>query len=272
MEHGSRPKKSLGQNFLTNPGIAPKMIELSGMSGDFGVIEIGPGRGALTKELVRSAKKVVAIEKDGSLIPELKNSFERFENLTVILSDVLEVNLKELIASEFGAMPVAIFGNLPYNITSPIIMKLLEEKLPVEIIVVMVQKEAAKRLSAPEASRESGAITLAVRYYSSPEILFDVSPGSFYPVPRVTSSVMKLTVRKKPPVTPKDEALMFRIIRAAFSQRRKMAVSAICSGIAAEKSKVREAFDLCGIEAMSRAEQLTLADFAALANSLAGSG
>jgi len=268
MGYATRPKKALGQNFLVNPGIAPKMVERSGITGDFGIIEIGAGRGALTKELVLAAKKVVAIEIDGGLAAELEDRLGDSRNLRILRRDVLATDFSELIASELKNMPVAIFGNLPYYITSPIIMKLLEARLPVEMIVVMVQKEAARRLAAKEASRESGAITLAVRYYSVPEILFDVSPGSFSPVPKVTSSVLKLTVRKSPSAAPKDEALMFGIIRAAFSQRRKMAVSAVSSGMVLEKAKVGAAFSLCGISLAARAEQLSLSDFAALSDCL----
>ena len=263
-------KKTLGQHFLTNPGIALKMVGASGITADFGVIEIGPGRGALTKELVKTAGKVVAIELDGDLIPGLEKDFETSGKLSLIHKDALEVDFNELINTEFAHMPVAIFGNLPYYITSPIVMKLLESKLSAEMIVVMVQKEAARRLAAKERSREVGAVTLAVRYFSEPELLFDVAPGSFYPVPKVTSTVVKLSIRKGPPVAPGDEALMFAMIRAAFAERRKFALNSMSARLPADKAELRKVFGLCGIDPSVRAEQLSLADYAALAECFTG--
>ncbi len=261
-------KKSLGQNFLINPGIAPKMLDESGINGDFGVIEIGPGLGALTKELVKRAKRVVAVELDQDLIPNLIEKFGHIDSFKLVHGDILKIDLESLIAEEFSGMRCAVVGNLPYYITTPILMKLLEERLPIEMIVAMVQKEAAERLAAKEGSRESGAVTLAVRYYSEPEILFDVSPGSFQPMPKVTSSVIKLLVREEPPVSPKDPRFMFSVIKAAFSQRRKVSVNAVSAGLRLEKQVVMEAFSDCGIDLMIRAERMTLADFAAVSDLL----
>lgn len=264
-----KTKKSLGQNFLINPGIAPKMIAAGDIDGDFGVIELGAGRGALTGELLKTAVKVVAVELDRNLIPELSARFNNCGNLSIVHGDMQKLEFERLIESEFApGVPVAVFGNLPYNITSPVIMKLLEEKLPVEKIVVMVQKEAALRLTAPEGSRASGAVTLAVRYYSEPHILFEVAPGSFNPIPKVSSAVIKLDVLKQPYVSVKDERYMFKLIKAAFAQRRKTAVNAINAGMSVSKEEVLKAFTKCGIDVMARAEKMTLADYSILADTL----
>lgn len=266
---GARPKKGLGQNFLINPAVAPKMIEQSGLDSSYGVLEIGPGRGALTKHLVESAKLVVAVELDAALAKSLPAQLGEPENLVIVEGDVLKLDLAALLARYFGDMRVAVFGNLPYYITSPILMKLLEERLPVEFITAMVQKEAAQRLCAAPATRQSGAVTLAVNYYAEPEILFDVSSGSFYPAPKVTSSVIKLTRRETPAVFPRSARAMFAVIKAAYAQRRKRAVNAIAGGLGAEKAAVEAAFARLGIDANARAENLSLAQFAALSDEIA---
>ncbi|MBR2592350.1 MAG: ribosomal RNA small subunit methyltransferase A [Oscillospiraceae bacterium] len=265
---GPKPKKALGQNFLVNPGIAPKMIEASGLTQDYGVLEIGPGLGALTKELAPRAKKVVAIELDGDVIPKLQEAVASWSNVEIIRGDVMELPVREIMQEHFGGMPTAVFGNLPYYITSPIIMRLLTEEVPAEFITVMVQKEAAQRLAAAEGSRDCGAVSLAVRYYAEPEILFDVQPGSFYPRPKVTSSVMKLVLRKHPPVDVKDTDRLFSMIRAAFSQRRKTLQNSVSSALGIGKDEVRDALRACGIPENVRPEELGLRDYAALSDSL----
>lgn len=259
-----KPKKSLGQNFLINPSIPVKMVEAGGIDGEFGVLEIGPGLGALTSELAKRAAKVVAVELDSSLLPRLRENLRGFKNVSIIEGDALKLPLADIIEEQFGGLRRAVFGNLPYYITSPLVMKLLEERTPAEFVEVMVQKEAAIRLAAPEGSRECGAVTLAVRYYAEPEILFDVSPGSFFPAPKVTSSVVRFRLRDKPPVTPADEQRMFAVIRAAFSQRRKTAVNAVTSGLSMEKKEVTDAFAAAGIDLTARAERITLREYAAL--------
>jgi len=265
----SRPKKSLGQNFLVDGTVAPRIVEESGIDGSFGVIEIGPGRGALTGELLKAAKKVVAVELDGGLIPQLEKKFGATGRLVLLHADILKVDIAELIDREFAGMRVAVMGNLPYYITSPIIMGLLERRLAIETIVAMVQREAARRLCAEPKSRDTGAVSIAVRYYSEPRVLFDVPPDSFRPAPKVTSSVIKLDVLKTPSVSPSDERAMFAAVRAAFSQRRKSAVNAIAAGLGIEKRRVADAFASLSLDPMSRAENLSAGDYAALSGLLA---
>jgi len=262
------PKKAYGQNFIVNRGICPKMVDASGIDGTFGVVEIGPGLGALTTELARTAKKVVAVEIDGDLIPQLKQNLEGLDNIEIIHGDVIKLDLREIIEKSFETEKVAVFGNLPYYITSPIIMKLLEDRLPIDMVVAMVQREAAERLCAQPGSRASGAVTLAVKYYSDPAILFDVSPGSFYPVPKVSSSVIKLDVLKQPGARPLDEKHMFKVIKAAFSQRRKTAANSVSAGLRIDKGLVIKALEGIGADPNVRPERLDIAQFAALSDAI----
>jgi 16S rRNA (adenine1518-N6/adenine1519-N6)-dimethyltransferase len=261
--------KGFGQNFIINPGVCPKIVEASGIDKRYGVIEVGPGIGVLTKELAKRAAKVVAIEVDTRLPPVLAETLAEFDNVKVVLQDVLTVDLHKLIAEEFPGMPVAVCANLPYYITSPIVMKLLGEKLPIESLTVMVQKEAAERLAAAPGSRESGAISCAVSYYAQPRLLFSVQPGSFYPAPKVTSAVVKMEVRPTPAVAVEDEEGYFRLVRAAFGQRRKTAVNAIASGLNLPKEQVSTALESAGFDVRIRPEKLTLEDFAAIQKALA---
>ena len=184
--------KGFGQNFIINPGLPPKIVDASGVDKRYGVIEIGPGIGVLTEQLCKRADKVVSIEVDKRLPPILAETMAEYENFKLVLEDVLKVDLRTLLAEEFGDKPVAVCANLPYYITSPILMRLLEEKLPIRNITVMVQKEAAQRLCAAPGTREAGAISYAVAYYAKPKLLFTVQPGSFYPAPKVTSAVIQL--------------------------------------------------------------------------------
>ena len=264
--HGFSLSKQFGQNFIVNPGVCPKIVEASGIDDTFGVIEIGPGIGVLTKELAKRAKKVVAIEVDERLPAILSETLAEFSNVRVVLGDVLKTDLAALIRDEFPGLRVAVCANLPYYITSPIVMKLLEEKLPIEHITVMVQHEAAQRLCAEPGTREAGAVTYAVRYYAQPKLLFTVSPGSFYPAPKVTSAVIRLALHKAPPVEVRDEAALFRTVRAAFGQRRKTAVNSVSAGLGLPKDRDAAAMDAAGIPPAARAERITLAQYAALAN------
>ena len=222
--HGFTFSKALGQNFLINPSVCPRMAEASveGEKTDapVGALEIGPGIGVLTRELCERADKVVAVELDKRLLPVLDETLSAYDNLKVVNADVLELDLNRLIADEFPGMDVVVCANLPYYITSPVIMKLLEDRLPVKTVTVMVQKEAAVRLCAEPGTRDSSAITAAVRYYCTPELLFHVSAGSFMPAPRVDSAVIRLRLHE-PQVHPKDEKTFFRVIKGAFAQRRK---------------------------------------------------
>ena len=264
--------KGFGQNFIINPGICPRIAEAAGIGPGWGVLEIGPGIGVLTEQLCRRADRVVSIEVDKRLPALLAETMAGFDNFKLVLEDVLKVDLKALLAEEFGNKPVAVCANLPYYITSPILMRLLEERLLVENITVMVQREAAQRLCAPPGTRQAGAISYAVAYYASPRQLFTVQPGSFYPAPRVTSAVIRLDLHDHPPVQPArgDEAGLFRLIRAAFSQRRKTAANAVAAGLNLPKAQVTAALQAAGLDPRLRPEQLTLADYSALQAALPG--
>lgn len=262
-----RAKRSLGQNFLVDSTVCPRIAEKARIDGT-GVLEIGPGFGALTVELAKRAAKVVAVEIDGDVIPKLLENLESYSNVTVIQGDAMELDLKGMIEEQFGDMPVAIVGNLPYYITSPLMMRFLEEELPVESITVMVQKEAGQRLCAIPGSRECGAVSAAVWYYSEPKILFDVKPGAFRPQPKVTSCVIRLEIRKEPLVDVKDKEWFFKVVRAAFGQRRKTALNAVSALLSIDKETVRKAMASSGITENARAEQITMEMFASLADKL----
>lgn len=265
--HGFTFSKALGQNFLINPSVCPRMAELSGAGEGVGVIEIGPGIGVLTNELCQLADKVVAVELDKRLIPVLGETLAEYDNVKVINADVLELDLNKLIEDEFPGMEVVICANLPYYITSPVIMKLLEDKLPITAITVMVQKEAAQRICAPVGSRESGAVTVSVNYYAEPSLQFHVSAGSFMPAPKVDSAVIRLDVRKEPPVIT-DEEKFFRVVKAAFSQRRKVISNSLSSGLKMSKDEINEVLAAANVPSNARAEKLSLDDFAAIAGNL----
>lgn len=265
--HGFSFSKQLGQNFLINPTVCPRMAELSGAGPQVGMLEIGPGIGVLTRELSLRAKKVVAIELDTRLMDVLQETLCDCPNVKVVHADALKVDLHALLREEFGEGPVALAANLPYYITSPLIMRLLESRLPFTSLTLMVQKEAAERLCAEPGSRAAGAVTLAVRYYSEPEILFHVSRGSFLPPPSVDSSVIRLRVRERPPITAPEKEL-FAVIRAAFAQRRKTLGNALGAGLGREKAAVQQAMADCGIAPSARAESLTLEQFGQLAKAL----
>ena len=266
--HGFKFSKALGQNFLINPTVCPRMAEACGADENTGVIEVGPGFGVLTAELAKRAKKVVSIELDERLLPVLDETLAEFDNVEVINSDVLKVDLHKLIEEKFSGMKVAVCANLPYYITSPVIMHLLESKLPVENITVMVQKEAAQRLCAPVGSRDAGAVTVAVDYYADAEKIFDVSAGSFMPAPKVDSSVIRLNVRKQPPIDLSDEKLFFRMVKAVFAQRRKTAANSISAGMSLPKETVYKAIETAGYSENVRAESFTLNELASLANEI----
>ena len=264
--NGFELSKNFGQNFIINAGICPKIVYEAEVDEQYGVIEIGPGIGVLTRELAKYAKKVVAIEIDERLPALLAETLEGYDNVKIIMGDVLKLDLAQIIKDEFEGMPVMVCANLPYYITSPIVMKLLEDRLPIESITVMVQKEAAERICAKPATRAAGAISLAVSYYSDPKILFTVSPGSFFPAPKVTSAVIKLDIHKDSPVKPNNPKRMFTVIRAAFSQRRKTAVNGISAGAGVSKENIKIALESLELSPMVRPEQMTLQDFANLSD------
>ena len=266
--HGFSFSKSLGQNFLIDETVCPRMAEMGGAQEGTCAIEIGPGMGVLTVELAKRADKVITVELDSRLIPVLAETLSDYRNVEVINADVLKTDLHKLIAENFDGRPVNVCANLPYYITSPILMYLLESKLPVESITVMVQKEAADRLCARVGSRDSGAITVAVNYYAEAEVLFDVGRECFTPSPNVDSCVIRLKVRKEPPVRVQDEEFFFKMVKAAFSQRRKTASNGISSGLGIAKDKVGEALTLSGLSPTVRAEALAMEELALLADNL----
>lgn len=264
--HGFTFSKALGQNFLVNPTVCPRMAEYCGASDACGVIEIGPGAGVLTRELSKTAHKVVAIELDKRLLPVLDETLAGCNNVKIINGDAMKLDLHKLIEDEFDGGDVVICANLPYYITSPVIMRVLEEKLPIKSLTVMVQKEAAERICAEPGTRDAGAISIAVRYYAVPEMLFKVSAGSFVPPPKVDSEVIRLDILQSPPIVPKNEKLFFRIVKSAFAQRRKTLSNSLSSGLSVGKSEVVSALEECGIKVTARAEELSLEEFLKLAD------
>lgn len=263
--HGFHFSKKLGQNFLINPSVCPRMAEACGATPDSGVLEIGPGIGVLTRELAQRAGKVVSIELDDRLPPVLAETLAGMDNVSFVWGDCMKLDLPAILQEHFGDRPVAVCANLPYYITSPIVMMLLESRLPVENITVMVQKEAAQRLCAVPGTREAGAVTLAVQYYAEAETLFGVSRGSFMPAPNVDSAVIRLSIRKEPPCAVHDERHMFRLIRAGFNQRRKTLLNSLTAA-GHSKADIAAALEAAGLSPTARAEELTLADWAALSN------
>ena len=265
---GFNLKKAFGQNFLIDPSVCPRMAE-SACDRNTGVLEIGPGEGVMKVELSKAAKRVVAIELDTKLKPVLKKSLRDCDNVEVIFGDAMKTDLAALIEEKFADCErVAVCANLPYYITSPIIMHLLESRLPIDNITVMVQKEAAERLGAEVGSREAGAVTVAVAYYAESEILFEVGRESFMPPPNVDSAVISLNIRKEPPVKLKDEAKFFSFVKACFAQRRKTLVNTVSATMGIPKDKLREALAAANLPETARSEQLTLSELAEISNYL----
>lgn len=267
--HGFSFSKALGQNFLIDSTVCPRMAEAAVCSPADGVLEIGPGIGVLTAQLGLRAKKVVAVELDKRLLPVLEETLGEFDNIEVVNGDVLKLDLASFIEEKFAdCKRVSVCANLPYYITSPVIMRLLEERLPLSQIVVMVQKEAAERLCAAVGTREAGAVTVAVQYYAEAEKLFSVGRNCFVPSPNVDSAVMRLAVREQPEFPVKDEKFFFKMVKAAFAQRRKTAQNGISAGLGLPKEQAAEALENIGLQKDIRAEKMTMQELAALADSL----
>jgi len=267
-KHGFSFKKSLGQNFLIDSTVCPAMAKAS-CDKNTGVLEIGPGIGVLTAELSKEAKKVVAIELDERLKKLLPITLQGCDNVEIIYGDAMKLNLFEIIKEHFGdCEKVAVCANLPYYITSPIVMMLLESKLPIESITVMVQKEAAERLCAKVGTRAAGAVTAAVTYYSEPEILFDVDRTSFMPSPNVDSAVIKLKIRENPPISLKNEKTFFKLVKAAFAQRRKTFLNTVSNTLGTDKNTLKAILEKCSIETTIRGEQLSIEQLAEISNNL----
>ena len=270
-KYGFTFSKALGQNFLIDGDVCPSMAQTLGADKNTGVLEIGPGIGVLTKELCEVAGKVVAIELDKRLYPVLSETLSGYSNFELVEGDAMKLDLTKLVADKFAdCSSVKVCANLPYYITSPIIMALLESEAPIDEIVVMVQKEAADRLCAKMGTRAAGAVTAAVNYYGKAEILFEVSRESFMPSPKVDSAVIKITVTKTNEYNINDKKAFFSLIRAAFSQRRKTLVNSVSSSLGVSKNDITIALGKIGLNASVRAEKLTMEEFAALSNELCG--
>lgn len=259
-------KKSLGQNFLIDSTVCPSMANAA-CDQDTGVLEIGPGFGVLTTELSKVAKKVVSIELDERLKKILPITLADCKNVEIIYGDAMKLDIKKIITEKFSdCKRVAICANLPYYITSPIVMSLLESKLPIDNITVMVQKEAAERLCATVGSREAGAVTVAVSYYSKADILFGVGRQSFIPPPNVDSAVIQLKIRKEPPISLNNEEKFFKFVKACFAQRRKTLVNTVSNTLNIPKEKLKAVLQDLGILETVRSEQLTIEQLAEISN------
>ena len=264
--HGFSFSKGLGQNFIVNPTICPQIAEEGNAQSGWGILEIGTGIGVLTKELALRADKVSAVEIDTRLLPVLEETLAEYDNIKIYNEDVMKADLRGIIERDFAGLHAAVCANLPYYITSPVIMLLLESKLPIESITVMVQKEAAQRLCAKVGSRESGAITVGVNYYGTVRKLFDVSRGSFMPSPSVDSAVIRIDIDKEPRLGGEEEDFFFRVVKAGFSHRRKTMANAISSQLGADKEMVYSVLRGLGLSETSRIEALDmeqLTDFSA---------
>ena len=269
-KHGFDFQKKFGQNFLIDPHVLDKIIAAAGITKDDFVLEIGPGIGTMTQYLAEAAREVTAVEIDRNLIPILEETLAEYDNVTVINQDILKLDLEALSQEKNGGRPIKVVANLPYYITTPIIMGLYESHVPVSSITVMVQKEVAQRMQAGPGSKDYGALSLAVQYYASPYIAANVPPNCFMPRPNVGSAVIHLESYQNPPVSVKDEKLMFALIRASFNQRRKTLLNGLknASDLPFGKEKLMETFTKLGWKETVRGEQLTLEQFAALANAL----
>lgn len=259
-------QKKFGQNFLTNPAILEDIMDSADVGPDDFVLEIGPGIGTMTQYLCERAREVLAVEIDDNLIPILKETLSFYDNVTIINDDILKVDIAKIAEEHNGGRPIKVVANLPYYITTPIIMGLFESHVPLESITIMVQKEVADRMQASPGSKDYGALSLAVQFYAKPEIVAEAPPHCFIPQPKVSSSVIRLTCLKKPPVKVSDSAYMFRVIRASFNQRRKTLANGLknASDINVSKEKIDEAIVEAGFAPTVRGETLTLDDFARL--------
>ncbi len=261
-------QKKFGQNFLIDDHVITKIINAAEITKDDLVLEIGPGIGTMTQYLAESARKVIAVEIDKNLIPILGETLAEYDNVTVINEDILKLDINRLVEEENAGKPIKVVANLPYYITTPIIMGLFESHVPLQSITVMVQKEVADRMQVGPGSKDYGALSLAVQYYAKPYIAANVPPNCFIPRTGVGSAVIRLTRYEEPPVTVKDESLMFKLIRASFNQRRKTLQNGIANSpeLPYSKAQVEKALEKMGLAANVRGESLTLAEFAKLSD------
>ncbi len=261
-------KKSFGQNFLVDSHVLDKIIDAADITGEDFVLEVGPGIGTLTEALAEKAWRVVAVEIDQRLIPILTENLSEYKNVEIVNGDILKVDIKEILREKAEGHPVKVVANLPYYITTPIIMELLEQHLAVSSITVMIQKEVAERMQAGPGTKDYGALSLAVQYYSKPYYAANVPPNSFIPRPKVGSAVIRLDVYESSPVSVKDEKLLFRVIKAAFGQRRKMLANALSSDAGITKEQAAAAIEKAGFALTVRGEELSLSEFAHLSDEL----
>ena len=267
--HGFRFSKSMGQNFLIESWVPRQTAEASGAGSGVGVLEIGPGVGTLTVQLASLADRVVAVELDKSLLPVLSETMEGYPNVEIVPGDALKLNLGELCREKMPDVEWVVCANLPYNITTPVLTALLEAGC-FSTVTVMIQREVALRICASPGTSDYGAFSVFCRYHADCELLYDVPPACFYPVPKVTSSVIRMTIRKKPPVPIKDPKVFFRVVRAAFAQRRKTLLNALSAAFGADFSKdeLRAVLTSCGFQENVRGEQLGILEFATLSTKL----
>ena len=266
--YGFNFQKKYGQNFLIDTHVLDKIIGAAEIGRDDFVLEIGPGIGTMTQYLAEAAREVVAVEIDTKLIPILEDTLKEYDNVTVLNEDILKVDIRKIAEEKNGGKPIKVVANLPYYITTPIIMGLFESEVPLDSITVMVQKEVADRMQVGPGTKDYGALSLAVQYYASPYIVANVPPNCFMPRPKVGSAVIRLTTYDKPPVEVDDEKLMFRIIRASFNQRRKTLVNGLknAADLDIPKELIAESIESLGHGPSVRGEALTLEEFAALSN------
>lgn len=266
--HGFHFSKKLGQNFLINPSVCPKIAEMGNASPGYGVLEIGTGVGVLTHELAKRAEKVCAVEVDERLLPILKETVGEHKNLHIIHDDILKCDIKKLIEEELGGLKIAVCANLPYYITTPILMYLLESGADIETITVMVQKEVADKLEAKVGTRDAGAITVAVNFYGTVEKLFSVSRGSFMPAPNVDSAVIQIKTGGKWREAVNDQKHFFKMVRAGFQQRRKTLVNSLSGIMGYDKAELSDILKNLGISENVRIEALSMEELCTLSNAL----
>ncbi len=270
--HGFSFSKSLGQNFLIDGNVLSTIVEKSGVNKETAVLEVGPGAGVLTRELAMRSKKTVAVEIDKALVPVLNDTLSDLENVKVINEDILKVDLAELFEKEFSGIPVIVVANLPYYITTPVIMKLLEFDRRIDAVTVMVQKEVALRMAAPSGGKDYGALSVAVQFYSEPEIIAKAEPSCFMPQPKVSSTVIKMEIFKEEKYKVKDKEFFFKVVKSAFGQRRKTLVNALSNSpyLPLDKNKVTEVLLKMGLDERIRGEKLSIEQFAELSDKLRG--